>query len=255
MLLAASALKGYAIEASDGRMGTVNDLLFDDHTWTIRWLVVDTGTWLTGRQVLIHPSAVSHPDHDRQSLPVELTKAQVEASPDIGQDEPVSRQMEAHLYDYYGWDPYWSPGFMGMGAMTLQMPGTPYLGGAGVETAVRNDTTPPAGDPHLRSIAAVTGYHIHATDGGIGHIENFLIDDASWGVRYLVVDTRNWWPGKHVLVSPYAVREIDWAGRHIRLDVTSSQVREGPPWDPAAMIDQAYEGRLHSHYGWPGYGF
>jgi len=254
MLLAASALKGYAIEASDGRMGTVHDLLFHDHTWKIRWLVVDTGTWLTGRQVLVHPSAVREAHHDRQALSVELTKAQVEGSPAVWQDQPVSQQMQSQLYDYYGWDPYWSPGSIGIGAMALPFSVAPDLGNAGPRKAVRNETIPDAGDPHLRSIAAVTGYHIHATDGAIGHVENFLIDDAGWDIRYLVVDTRNWWPGQHVLVSPYAVREIDWSDRQIRLEVSRSRVKESPPWDPADMIDQAYGEQLHAHYGWPGYG-
>ena len=110
------------------------------------------------------------------------------------------------------------------------------------------------GDPHLRSIAAVTGYHIHASDGQIGHIENFLIDDATWGIRYLIIDMKNWWPGKHVLMSPYAVREISWSKHQVRLDVSSEQVKSSLPWNPLDMIDRGYEKRLHSHYDWPGYG-
>jgi len=98
-MLAASALKGYAIEASDGRVGIVSDFLFHDQSWKMRWLVVDTGTWLIGRMVLIRPSAIVQADYERQELPVALTKAQVEGSPGISQDQPVSRQMEANLYD------------------------------------------------------------------------------------------------------------------------------------------------------------
>lgn len=111
MLVAGSALKGYAIEASDGRIGTVKTFLFDDATWKMRWLVIDTGHWLTDRQVLVHPSAIGLPDHERQHMPVNLTKAQVEASPDIQQDRPVTMQMQDHLYDYYGWYPYWGPDY------------------------------------------------------------------------------------------------------------------------------------------------
>ena len=94
MLLAGSALKDFAIAASDGRIGACSDLLFDDATWTVRWMVADTGTWLTGRKVLIHPSALGQPDPGRLELPVRLTRAQVEASPDVLQDEPVPRRME-----------------------------------------------------------------------------------------------------------------------------------------------------------------
>jgi len=255
MQLVVSALKGYAIEASDGKIGTVGDFLFDDQTWKLRWLVVDTGGWLTGRKVLIHPSAIGHADYERQELPVALTKAQVEGSPDIRQDQPVSRQMESHLYDYYGWDPYWGSSYFGMGAIGLPLASPPYVGPSAARESGSEESHPDSGDPHLRSIAAVTSYHIHATDGEIGHVENFLVDDASWDVRYLIVDTRNWWPGKHVLVSPYAVREISWSERQVQLNVARGQVKASPPWNPIDMIDQAYEKRLHGHYGWPGYGF
>jgi len=254
MLLVGSALNGYAIEASDGRIGTVSDLLFDDRTWKMRWLVVDTGGWLTERKILLHPSAVRHVDHERHELPVSLTKAQVEASPDILTDAPVSQRMEANLYDHYGWDPLWSGQYLGAGAMTGILMPLPYesetLRGAG-----NLQPHPDDGDMHLRSIAAVKGYHIHATDGEIGHVENFLVDDADWGIRYLIVATRNWWPGQHVLMSPYAVQDISWPEHEVRLDVSRDQVKASPAWDPIAIIDQLYEKRLHSHYSWPGYGW
>jgi sporulation protein YlmC with PRC-barrel domain len=258
MLLVVSALKGYAIEASDGRLGTVSDFLFDDVTWKVRWLVVDTGAWLTGHKVLVHPSAIGQMDNDRRRLPVALTKAQVEASPDILQDQPVSRQMEDHLYDYYGWDPRWGgSSYFGTnpGAIASPLSPPPYFGGAAVREAAGDDPRADDGDPHLRSIAVVTGYHIHASDGEIGHVENFLVDDARWDVRYLIIDTRNWWPGQHVLISPYAVQDISWPDHQIRLDVARDQVKASPPWDPLDKIDQAYERRLHDHYGWCGYGF
>lgn len=257
MLMVASALKGYAIEATDGRLGTVKAFLFDDTTWKIRWLVVDTGHWLTDRQVLIHPSAIGLPDHQRQHLPVVLTKAQIEASPDIRQDQPVSMQMQNGLYGYYGWDSGWGPDYYGAGLSGIGTSGLglPFFGQA---VPLQGDTMQVGtedGDPHLRSIAEVTGYHTHATDGAIGHIENFLIDDVTWTVRYLIVDTRNWWPGAHVLISPFAVRSIDWTAREVRLNVSQAQVKGSPPWDPVAIVEQAYEQRLHTHYGWPGYGW
>ena len=257
MLIVGSALKGYALEASDCRIGTVKTFLFDDTTWKIRWLVVDTGHWLTGRQVLVHPSAIGLPDHERQRLPVTLTKAQVEASPDIQQDQPVTMQMQSHLYGYYGWDPYWGPDYYGGG---LTGPGTsgigmPFFGqGAAVNTDMLQRGTED-GDPHLRSMTAVRGYQIHATDGAIGHVENFLVDDVSWAIRYLIVDTRNWWPGAHVLISPYAVASIDWSQNQVRLNVSRETVKASPPWDPVTIVEQMYEQRLHQHYGWPGHGW
>jgi hypothetical protein len=254
MLQLESVLKGYAIKASDGNVGTASDFLFVDDTWRVRWLVVDTGTWWMERKVLIHPSAIVRVDHEAQELPVNLTRAQVSASPDILQDQPVSRQMETNLYDYYGWDPLWMGRYSG-GAIASPLVSPPYFGAASiVETAAaasRSDEQ----DPHLRSIAELIGYHIAANDGAIGHIENLLIDDSSWDIRYLVVDTRNWWPGEHVLVSPYAVREISWSEHRIELNVARYKVKASPKWDPAARMNQAYQKRLHGHYQWPGYGW
>jgi hypothetical protein len=260
MLIAGSALKGYEIEASDGRIGTVKTFLFDDTTWKIRWLVIDTGHWLSRRQVLVHPSAIVAPDHERQSLTVRLSKAQVEASPDIEQDRPVSLQMESDLYGYYGWDPYWGPNFygpvgFGIGPGAYGNRAEPYPGEAAVLEAERIQTGAHDGDPHLRDMNAIRGYHIHATDGSMGHVENLLLDDAAWAIRYLVVDTRNWWPGAHVLIAPYAVTSIDWTDQQVRLNVTREQVKTSPTWDPAEIVERAYERDLHHHYAWPGYGW
>jgi hypothetical protein len=258
MLIVGSAIKGYAIEASDGRIGTVQSFLFDDTTWKIRWLVIDTGHWLSGRRVLVHPSAIGAPDHQTQRLPVRLTKAQVEASPNIEQDRPVTMQMQSQLYGYYGWEPYWGPNFYGSGLDSFQMAGgfgMPYGTSQppGATDTLLRDTDD--GDPHLRSMSDIDGYHLHATDGTVGHVENFLVDDATWAISYLVVDTRNWWPGAHVLISPYAVRSIEWADHAIRMNVTCAQVKASPPWDPVAEIDHLYEKGLHRHYAWPGYGW
>ncbi|MDR3438141.1 PRC-barrel domain-containing protein [Telmatospirillum sp.] len=254
MLLVGSALKGYATEASDGRLGKVSDFLFDDETWMIRWLVVDTGAWLAGRKVLLHPSAIGHIDNVRQTLALALTKAQVEGSPLISRDQPISSQMESHLFGYYGCDHDWESNYFGTGANGSPLASQPYFGAPSPED-IRVDPHPEKEDQHLHSMTSVTGYHIHGTDGDIGHVESFLIDAASWGIRYFVVDTKNWWLGQHVLVSPYAVQKIRWSDRQIRLDVTRDQVKSCPPWDPIHTTDQTYEKKLHSHYGWPGYGF
>lgn len=263
MLRAGSALTGYAIEASDGQIGTVSDFLFDDESWKIRWLVVDTGTWLSGRKVLLHPSALEKADYERHALHVGLTKLQIEKSPSIFSDQPVSWQMERHLYDYYQWDPVWGgSNYFGVRPNAIATPlSSPTLFGGAV-AAEADDPLPEHGDPHLRSVAAVTGYHVQATDCPIGHVEGILIDDVSWTIGYLIIDTKNWWPGEHVLMSPYAVREVSWDDQQIRLDVSSDQVKACSPWNPLVVTDQpyeqrlhAYEKKLHKHYGWPGYGW
>jgi sporulation protein YlmC with PRC-barrel domain len=249
MLWNASAINGYVIAASDGHLGTVSDFLFDDRGWRIRWLVVDSGTWLSGRKVLLPPLALGHPDRNGREFSVRLTKQQVKDSPDINGDRPVSRQMETHVYDYYGWSPYWDTG--------LFMGGYGYMGGVVADQPSRRsgqfeeDYPRPQsdeGDPHLRSIEAVTGYHIHASDGEVGHVEDFLLDDTDWSIRYLVVDTKNWWPGKKVLISPCSAADIDWSGRLVNLTVDRQRVKDSPPYDPSITVDRDFENRFHGYY-------
>jgi hypothetical protein len=258
MILVGSALKGFTIEASDGRIGTVADFLFDDRTWKIRWMVVDTGDWISGQKTLVHPSALGKPDYQRKAMSVRLTSQQVKDSPGITSDEPVSRQMQARLYGHHGWDPLWG-GSNYFGGYASGMGGAfdpvPYRYDSGQLEADRAATGGDDGDPHLRSVTAVLGYHIQATDGPIGHVETLLVDESGWGIRYLIIDTRNWWPGQHVLLSPYAVRAISWSDRDVTVDVTRDKIKGSPIWDSTAMPDRGDERRLHDYYGWPGYGW
>ena len=249
MLWDASAILGYSIEASDGSLGTVNDFLFSDDSWRIRWLVVDTGNWLSGRKVLLHPSALGQPDPALRQFPVNLTKRQVKGSPDISTDQPVSWQMESYLYDYYGWDPYWTSSHFGTGAIA-----TPFvLPLYQAETELRDpgivDLQSKDDDPHLRSIEAVTGYHVHAIDGEIGHVEDLIIEDAGWSVRYIKVDTRNQWPENRVLILPRSIRNIDWKARLVYLDVNRQKVQNSPPYDPSTTVDGAYDETFLTYYG------
>ena len=269
MLFAVTGLQGCPVEASEGQVGTVKDFLFDDQSWKIRWVVVDVGQWLSGRQVLIHPSAIAPLDVSQPSnrglpmmtgpetpvLSVQLTKQKIEASPEVSEDEPVTKQMEAALHDYYGWDPAWGTTYFGPSPMPTPLSTPPVVAGFAEPELANLENPPGEGDPHLRSAVSVKGYHVHATDGDLGHVEHFLADDANWDIRYLVIATRNWWPGKHVQLAPYAVKDIDWAERHINVNVTRDQVKSRPEWDPLAMMDQVEEQRYHSHFGWPGYGW
>jgi PRC-barrel domain len=250
MLWNASAINQYAVEASDGPIGTVSDFLFDDASWTVRWLVVDTGRWLTGRKVILPTSALGHPDPAEDSFSVGLTQQQVDDSPGVGLEEPVSRQTESSVYAHYGLGPYWGAGYLGgyrgpFGSTPFPVSGTDELNRRAADA--EHDRY----NPTLRSFQLITGYHVESRDGDIGHVEDFLVDDTDWTIRFLVIDTRNWWPGKRVLISPRSVLEIDWQGRMVTLDVDRQKVKDGPAYDPSVVIDQAFEKNFHRHYGLP----
>jgi len=254
MLELISPLRGFTLQATDGPIGTVVDFLFNDASWKVRWLVVECGSWLKGRKVLIHPPAVSYTGLEFESFNVSLTKAQIEGSPSWREHQPVSQQFQNSLYDYYGWDPVWDGAYLGgeMGAISSPMSAPPYLG-LDINARQRSEVEErQQGDPHLRSVFEVIGYHIHALDGDIGHVENFLFDNSDWSLHYFVVDTRNWWFGKHVLIATEAVKSVRWSDRHVEVDVLREQVRTSPTWDPLIAFTEIEKHVLHRHYGWAG---
>ena len=263
MLFAVSGLEGCAVKASDGEIGAVRDFLFDDRSWKIRWMSVDAGHWLPGRRVFIHPSAIAplilppKPMVPMMSfgetleLSVNLTRHEIEAGPLTREEEPVSREMEALLYGYYGWDPYW--GATHFGAAALPNAEARIVGDA-LRREAEAENPPIDGADRLHGVTSLTGYAVHALDGDIGHVENVLADDSNWEIRYLVIATRNWWPGKVVQLAPYAVKDIDWFGERIDMNVSREQVKSAPAWDPLALADEVAEEQLHRHFGWPGYG-
>ena len=250
MLRNAKDLHGFTIRATDGEIGTVDQFYFDDETWAIRYLTVETGGWLSGRSVLISPISVVHTDWQAKRLDVALTKKQVENSPDIDTHKPVSRQHEAAYLGYYGYPYYW---------------GGPYLWGAGLyPSALAVQTTHPvepvadrigreSTDSHLRSTEAVTGYHIEAADGEIGHVDGFVVDDEAWAIRYIEVATRNWWPGKKVLVSPAWIERVSWTDSKVYVGLSREAIKNGPEYVESMPITREYENRLYSHYGRPPY--
>jgi hypothetical protein len=249
MLWNASKIDGHAVAARDGNIGRIEDFLFDDISWHIRWAVVNTGNWLSGRKVLLPTSALGHPDSSGREFPVELTMQQVKDSPDIDTERPVSRHMETSVYGYYGWNPYWGNGlYMGAYGYGGGVSASPSLGRSMDEQEIA-DAEMDNDDPHLRSIKAVSGYHVHAADGSIGHDEDFLIEDADWRIHYLVIDTKNWWPGKRALISPRSVRSIEWRDRLLHLGIDRQTVKASPAYDPELAVDPAYEKRLEEYYG------
>jgi len=242
MLRSADKLTGYKLGALDGEFGKVKDFYFDDQTWTIRYLVDDTGGWLTGLQVLISPFAVKSIEDSAKHINVGLTKQQIEKSPPIDADKPVSRQFEEKYHRYFGWPMYWyGPALWGPAPF-------PFYEGYVPPLANSQASQERSGDPHLRSIGEAIKYHIRAKDREIGHVEDFLIDDHTWAIRYLVVDTRNWWPGKKVLLSPQWIERVSWRQASVHVDVVSETIAAAPDYTGLESITRQYEALLYKHY-------
>jgi sporulation protein YlmC with PRC-barrel domain len=253
MLWSASDLMGCNIDATDGAIGTVSDLLFEDDSWTIRWFVVGTGVFFTGRLVLLPPSVVLSADSVGRVVSLDVTRQEVKDSPDLDFDAPVSRQQEDNLYQYYGWDPYWGPHtYFAAGDRAPVVPPQPDVSRGEAERPSVPQTRE-EGDPHLRSVKEVAGYYIHARDGDIGHVEDLVVDTDAWVIRYIAVDTANWWPGKKVLIAPTAFTEVIWATRTVNVDLTREQIKGAPEYYPGETIDRDYEVRYRDYYGYPHY--
>jgi hypothetical protein len=250
MLTNTAQLKGVTIRATDGEMGTVEQFYFDDETWAIRYLTVETGGWLGGRQVLISPISVVHADWQARRLDVALTKKQVQNSPDIDTHLPVSRQHEAAYLGYYGYPYYWGgPYLWGPAFYPAGLAVTATASMEATADRVRKESA----DSHLRSSEAVTGYHIEAADGEIGHVAGFLMDDEAWAIRYLEVATRNWWPGNKVLVSPAWVERVSWTESKVYVGLSRKAIQNAPEYTESTPVTREYENRLHLHYGRPPY--
>ncbi len=253
-------LQGYALRATDGDVGAIKDFYFDDERWTVRYLIVETGTWLASRKVLISPFSIGTPNHDEKVLPISITRAQVKSSPDIDTDKPVSRQHEMDYLGYYGYPAYWdSVGIWGAGSLPeAGMASPPAPSGAGVLEAERRFAAEQAArhrndDPHLRSCKNATGYHIKAQDGEIGHVQGFIVDEDSWTIRYLAVDTSNWWVGHPVLLAPQWIQEVSWSDRVVVVNMTRAAIRDAPAWNSALPPDRAHEADIYRHYDRTGY--
>jgi len=238
MLRNSSFAIGRSVDATDGPIGTVTDLLFTDDGWTVRWAVIDTGSWLTGRRVLLPPQKLSPSSSEPDRFTVPLTSEQVKASPPEESDMPVSRQYEAELFGYYQWDPYW----LGGGAFGTALPLVP---------PIALDPKPVKGDEHLRSTVRFKDYIVRASDGDIGHIADILVDPDHWTVPLIEIATRNWLPGRKVLLAPGLVEAIDWLERAVTFRRTRAEIEASPEYDPSVTIDRDRLRLLYTHYGLP----
>jgi uncharacterized protein YrrD len=257
MLYSVKDIEGFALNASDGTIGSVEGVLFDDERWAIRHVVVATGGWLSGRKVLISPHAVTRIDRADECLDVALTRSRVKDAPAIGTEAPPSREQEAAYYDYYGYPYYWSgPALWGASARPTAYPMTggtalavPPPDVVGHEAAERMRAEREAGRPRLHGSQSAMGCAVEATDGSIGSIDDLLFDSDSWEVRYLDVDTGDWLPGPSILVATRAVDDVDWNARIVRLRVTRATVQATPPLlRDGNTLSAEYEERLQRHY-------
>jgi hypothetical protein len=244
MLIKASTLKGYSLKSLDGDLGSASEFYFDDRYWTIRYLVANTAGWLSGREVLISPYSLDGVNTAEEKVFVLLNKKQIEDGPSIDMDKPVSRQYENIYNGYYGYPDYW---------------GGPYMWGANPYIlrdrsswgAVASEAM--GWDQHLRSTNEVTGYHLAAVNGEIGHVDDFILDDETWAIRYLVVATRNWWPGKKVLISPKWIESVSWEDREVAIGLSREAIKAAPEYTDESLLTREYETGLYGHYNREGY--
>ena len=248
MLRSLKDLERYTVNATDGDLGTVSNFLLDDRRWVVRYLVVETGGFLEGRGVLVSPAFFREANWLTRRFHLAMTIDKIRHSPSVDVDKPVSRQHEQDYYGYYGYPDYWSGGGLwGMGSY----PGALTAGAWNQEPHAAVASLP--GDIHLRSAREVQGYGIEGTDGPIGHVQDFLVDDETWAVRYLVIDTSNWWFGKKVLVAPHWASRISWEESTVHVDLSRAAIKNGPEWNPEAPVNREYETRLYDYYGRPVY--
>jgi hypothetical protein len=240
MLRSLNGLLGYNIEALDGTIGTVYDFYFDEIDWALRYLVVDTGMLLSGRKVLIVPAALGQPDWATRLFPVNHTEDEIKASPGINLDQPVSRKSESALHEYYQWAPYWAPGFPSP-SMPAPIPPKPL---ERVPEEGRRET-------HVRSLREITGYHVACTDKDIGHVDDFIAEIGSWHIKMVVVDTRNWLPGKHVLLAIEWIDRLARDTKKVHFNLPAATVKDAPAYDPTEPVNEEFEAQLYDYYGRP----
>ncbi len=238
MLRSLKDLEGYTVTATDGDIGAVVDLLLDDERWVARYLVVGATRFDDGRRVLVSPLSFLGTDWATRRFHVALTTDKVRQCPSVDVDRPVTRQQERLFHEHYGYPMYW--------------------GAAGLLELGNATTLPPTGsdkpaDVHLRSARTIRGYDVQGTDESVGRVEDFIVDDETWEIRYMAIDTNHWWFGKKVLIAPQWADSIKWDEKKLHVGLSRQAVKDSPEWEPNAAINRRYETRLYDYYGRPAY--
>lgn len=257
-------IEGFAIGATDGVLGHIRNFYFDDESWVVRYFVVETGTWHANRLTLISPMAMGIPEWSSKLIPASITQEQVRNGPDIDTDKPLSRQHEIGYSGYYGYPNYWGGGGLwGAGLYPDALQG-------GLDRNVASNGNQPnrrlraysrthssearrQNDLHLRSVNEVMRYYVHATDGDIGHVQGMLVEEKTWAIRYIIVNTSNWWLGHSVLIAPEWIDDVYWAESKLVVALTRQSVKNAPEYDPKAPITREHEKLLHAYHGYSGY--
>lgn len=250
MLKDITDVTNYTAVAEDGEVGRLEDILFDDGSFSIRYIVVHTGDWLTGRKILVPPNELGRPDWSRGQFPISLTRKQIEEGPTLDTDEPVSRQHEEQLQSHFGWQASWT-GEAASDYLSDEIPPGDEQTGDRQDQSVPHDITP--GDPDLRSFRETLDYRVEATDGNAGHVEGFIIDDEDWMVRYLIVRSQDLEPERRLLLSVEWIDKVLWDESTFFVDMDASTIRKSPTYDPSVPITRPFEEALHDHYELTGY--
>jgi sporulation protein YlmC with PRC-barrel domain len=199
-----NSIVGYRVVTTEGEIGKVDEFYFDDETWTIRYVIVKMEEGLAGRKVLITTGSLVKDHREPGVFFVPYTKDQIMSSPVIDTDNPVSRQQENDLYWHYGGNRYWEGGLCAGG---------------------------------LRSSRSVTSFHVHAMDGECGCICDFILDDETWKLRCLVLETQPSPGGKKVLIPLGHILEMGWDDAGLYLDETVADLEKSEVFEAARFAD------------------
>lgn len=252
MLATTHELRGFKVFSEDEEIGEVEDYYFDRKYWVNRYLVVDTGNWLVERDILISPEAVEEIDYGEQLIKLNISAEEIENSPPVEKEDKLMRTHERDLADYFNWTNYWraaeptNTGISGLVPNNLIRKIT-------IEENIKdrekeNKKIPAEEETNLRSVNELINFKIHASDGFIGHVDKFIIDDNNWLIRYLLVDTKDLLPGKKVVLAPEWINNIDWVGEEVEFKLTVEEIENAPEYDAEMPISELYETKLYEHY-------
>lgn len=245
MLIRAKELKTFTIDATDGEIGQVLDFYFDEDRWTVRYIVVDSGAWFSASTLLVSPAAIFSIDSPGRYINTSLSRLEVKNSPTFDRRLPLLRHSEIAYHDYFHYAYYWAgPNLWGSAANPSEIRNVAAAQG-GITASFAHATE----HTHVHSAESVNGFQIAAVDSDVGYIKDFLLDDETWAIRYLIIDTGNWWPGKQIMLAPQWATEVRWAERRVYVDLALEDIKNSPEFYESGLIDRAYEQRLHNYYG------